>query len=78
MGKASPLTVIEYTVCECARWQSYHSVLTSVTETITAANIVEFMTASRNNWASVAYYVEQILRLKKRDLETAEHVVVPA
>ena len=28
------------TVSECASWQSYRSVLTSITETITAANMV--------------------------------------
>ena len=39
-----------------------------------AANIVGVMIASRENWASVANYVQPILRLKKRDLEAAKHV----
>ena len=34
------------------------------------------MIASWENWASVANYVERILRLKKRDLEAMEHVGV--
>ena len=53
-----------------------HSTLfsTSIIETITTANIVVVMIASRANWASMANYVEQIVRLKKRDLEAAEHV----
>ena len=55
----------ELTVFERVRWQSYRSVLTS-------------MIASRENWTSVANYVERILRLKKRDLEAAEHVGAPA
>ena len=50
----------------------------SVIGTITAANIVGFMIASRENWASLTNYVERILRLKKRDLEAAEHVGVSA
>ena len=68
----------ENTVFECAHGQSYRFVLTSIIGTITAANIVEIMIASRENWASVANYVEHILRLKKRDLEAAEHAGVPA
>ena len=40
-------------------------------------NIIGVMIASRENWASVANYVERILRLKKRDLEAAEYVDVP-
>ena len=36
------------------------------------------MVARRKNWASVANYVKRILRLKKRDLEVAEHVSVSA
>ena len=35
------------------------------------------MIASRENWASVANYVERILRLKERNLEAAEHVGAP-
>ena len=57
----------EHTVNECARWQSYRSLLTSIIGTITAANIVGIMIASNENWASVANYVECILRQKKRD-----------
>ena len=68
----------EHTVFECARWQTYRSELTSTIGTITAANIVGVMIVSRENWASVAIYVERILRLKKRDFEAAKHVGVPA
>ena len=39
----------EHTVFECARWQSYRSVLTSIIGTITAANIVVVMIANRKN-----------------------------
>ena len=62
------------TVLECVRWQSYQSILMSVIGTITAANIVGVVIASRENWASVANYVQRILRLKKRDLQAAERV----
>ena len=41
------------------------------------ANIVGVMITSRENWASVNY-AEQILNLKKRDVEDAEYVGVPA
>ena len=68
----------EHTVFECARWQSYRSVLTSIVGLITAANIVGVMTASSENWTSVVNYVERILRLKKRDLEAAERVSMSA
>ena len=60
----------------CTRWQSNRSELTSAIGTITAANIVGVMDASRENWASVANYLERILMLKKRDLEAAEHAGV--
>ena len=43
-----------------------------------AANIVVAMTASRENWASAANYVERIPGLKERALEAAEQVDVPA
>ena len=36
-----------------------------------AANIAEVSIASKENWASMANCVEQILRLKKRNLERA-------
>ena len=68
----------EHTVFECASRQSYRSELTSTIGTITAANIVDIMIASRENWASVANYVKRIPRLKKTDLEAAEQVDVPA
>ena len=69
----------EHTGFEYARWQSYHSELTSTIGTITAVNIVGVMIASRANCAPVANYVEPILRLKKRDLvEAAKQVDVPA
>ena len=68
----------EYTVCECIRYQSYCSELTSTIETITAANIAGIMIASRANLALVVNYVERILGLKKRDLKAAQHVGVPA
>ena len=68
----------EHTVFEWSHWQSYRSVLMSIIGTITAGNIVGVMIASRENWASLANYVERILGLKKRDLEAAEYVGVPA
>ena len=68
----------EHIVFECARWQSYLSVLSSIFEAMTAANIVGVISTSMENWDSVANYVERILRLKKRDLEAAEHAGVPA
>ena len=66
------------TVLECALWQSYCSVLTSIIGMITAANIIGVMISSGENWISVANYVERISRLKKRDLKAAEHVGMPA
>ena len=45
---------------------------------ITAAYIVGVMITSREDWAPVENYVVRILRLKKRDLEAAEHVGMPA
>ena len=66
----------EHIIFECSRWQSSCSLLTSIIETITAANIIGVMVASWKNWASVANPLHVILRLKKRDLE--EHVGVPA
>ena len=41
-----------------------------------AANIVDVTIASRENWASVAHYVEWILRLKKKDLGVVKHAGV--
>ena len=38
-----------------------------IIETITAANIVRVMIANTENWTSVAYYVERILRLNESD-----------
>ena len=52
--------------------------LTATIWTIKAANIVGIMITSRENWASVANYVERILRLKKREIEAVEHVSLPA
>ena len=45
---------------------------------ITATNIVGTIIASKENWASVTNYVERILKMKKRVLEAAEHIGVPA
>ena len=88
MGKtASPYCLCEegeviddakHTVFECARWQSYRSVLMAIIGTITVANIVVFMITSRDNWTSVANYVDWILSLRKGDLEAAEHIGVLA
>ena len=50
----------------------------STIEPITAANIVGVMIASIENWASVANYMERIIRLKKSGIEAAEHAGVPA
>ena len=47
----------EHTVFECARWQSYRSVLMSRIGMISADNIVGVMIASKENWAAVAIYV---------------------
>ena len=49
----------------------YRCELTSIIGTITVANIVGVMMASRENWGSVANYLERILRLKKRELRCA-------
>ena len=68
----------EHIVFECARCQSYRSMLTSIIGTITAVNIVRVMILSRDNWAPAANYEERILRLKNRDLEAAEQVCAPA
>ena len=61
---------------ECASWQSYRSVLTSIIGTMTAANIVRVMIVSKEYWASVANYVERILKLNKRNLEAENNVGV--
>ena len=53
----------EYTVFECARWQSYRSELTYTNGTIAAAYIVGVLIMSGENWALVVNYVEGILRL---------------
>ena len=50
----------------------------SIIGTITAANIVGVMIASRENWTLVATYAERILGLKKRDIEAAKHTGVSA
>ena len=68
----------EHTVFEYTRQQSYCYVLTTVIRTITVANIVGVMLASRENYESMANCVEQILRLKKRDFEAAEKIGTPA
>ena len=52
----------EHTVYEFTRWQSYRSELTSIIGTITAVNIIGVMIASRENWASVANYLELNLK----------------
>ena len=57
---------------------SYRSVLMSTIGTITTANIVRVMIASRKNCTSVANYVERILRLKKRNVGAVENVVTLA
>ena len=57
---------------------SCRSVLKLIIAKFTVANIVAVMIASRENFALVANYMEQIVRLKKRDLEAAKHVDVPA
>ena len=67
---------VERNVFECARWQNYRSELTSIIGTITTANIVWVIIASRENWSSVANYVKPILKLKG-DLEAVEHKGVP-
>ena len=64
----------EPTVFNCVRWQSHRSELMSTIGKITAANIVEVMIASRENWALVANYEDGFLRLKRIDLEAAVHV----
>ena len=80
MGKTASLYCLYeegemiYDAEHTGRWQSYRSELTTSIGTITAANIVDVMIASRENWSSVANYVERILRLKKKDLEAAEQV----
>ena len=51
----------EHAAYECARWQGYHSVLTSIISTITAVNIIGVMIARRENWVLVANYVEGII-----------------
>ena len=45
-GEEKEIDDTEHTVFECARWQSYRSVLTSIIETITAADIVGVMIVS--------------------------------
>ena len=52
--------------------KNYRSVLTSIIGTISATNVVRVIMANRENWISVAKYVEHILGLKKRNLEAAE------
>ena len=59
-------------------FSSYRSVLTSIIRTIMAPDIVGIMIASRENWASGANYMEHILTLKKRNIEAAEHIGMPA
>ena len=54
-------------------WQSYRSEPKTTIGAITAANIVGVMIMIREHWASVANYVEGIL---KRDLEAVEQVCV--
>ena len=68
----------EHTVFKGARWQRYRCELTSTIGTITEAYMVWLIIASRENWASVANCVKRILKLKKRDLEAAKHVGMPA
>ena len=70
--------MIQIILFESECWQSYCSVLTSINETITAANIVVVRISSRENWISVANYVERMLRLETRDLESGEHAGAPA
>ena len=60
----------EQTIFECPRWQSYRFILTSIIGKIRAGITI----TSRENWALVSNYKERILRLKKRELEAAEHV----
>ena len=50
---------------ESARWQIYRFLLTSIIGTFTADNIVGIMIVSRENWASVANYVECSLRRRR-------------
>ena len=69
LGAIMPYT--EHTVFECVHWQSYRSVLTSIIITITAANIVGVIMASKKIW-------ERILRLKKGKFGAAEQVGTPA
>ena len=68
----------ERTIFECASWQSYRFILTSIIGTFTATNIVGVIIASRENQASMENYVAGILRLNKRDLDAAQYVGVPS
>ena len=44
------IDVAEHFDFECARWQRYCSVLTSIIGTITGANIIGVMITSMENW----------------------------
>ena len=45
----------EHTVFEYAHRQNYRSLLTSIIGTITAANVIEIMIASRESWVLESY-----------------------
>lgn len=80
MGKCdSPLCIYEdgqedtakHTFFECTRWQDMRSQLEqTIGASLTVQSIVEIMIAKEENWWKIARYARDVLKVKKRDLDT--------
>lgn len=79
MGKASGPECIygdsseddaKHTVFECIKWQEQRIELEQHTGPLTTENIIQTMTAHEHNWNLISRYIEQILRRKKKDLDS--------
>jgi hypothetical protein len=58
-----------HTVFKCDRWKSERQEMERKTGNLTPENIVNFMLERKGNWEIVVSYIENILRLKKPEMD---------
>lgn len=61
----------EHTFFTCARWAQQRRELEDRIGHLTVANLIPSMLSDETRWNAVRIYCEEILRLKKKDLDTA-------
>ncbi len=59
----------EHTFFKCTRWQTQRNRLYTLVGTLNADNIITVMLQNEENWKNVKNYIENVLRIKKRDLD---------